>query len=119
VQFVLRHEGKARTLRFARLDGPLGLALRERHEALASIDSLIWYEPPTAASPERLFWRSRGALRVARYLGGIWAALAALGRIVPRPLMDTGYDWIARHRHQLAADACIVPTADQRSRFID
>ena len=119
VQFVLRHEGGRRTLRFARLEGPFGAALRDRHAELAGVDSLIWYEPPTAAAPERLLWQSRGALRVARYLGGIWVFLAALGSLVPTQVLDVGYGWIARHRRQLAADACVVPTADQRSRFID
>ena len=119
MQFVLRHERRDGTLRFARLEGPLGTMLRSRHPALARIDSVLWYEPATASAPERLLWRSRGALRVARYLGGIWALLASLGTLVPRPVRDAIYDWIARHRHELAADACLVPTPDQRARFID
>jgi predicted DCC family thiol-disulfide oxidoreductase YuxK len=119
LQFVLQHEGPRKTLRFARLEGPLGTALRERHAELAGVDSLIWYEPRTAAAPERLLCRSRGGLRVARYLGGVWALLGSLGMIVPRVLMDAGYDWIARHRRQLAADACLVPTPGQRRRFLD
>jgi predicted DCC family thiol-disulfide oxidoreductase YuxK len=119
VQFVLRHERAHRTLRFARLEGDLGGDLRARHPELASIDSLIWYEPATPTSAEQLLWRSRGALRVARYLGGVWGLLGSLGMVVPRYLADTVYDWIARHRHQLAADACLVPSLDQRARFID
>ena len=119
VQFVLRHERPGGTLRFARLEGPLGTALRSRHPALATIDSVLWYEPPTVSSPERLLWRSRGALRAARYLGGIWALLASLGTLVPRPLRDAVYDWIARHRRELAADACLLPTPEQKARFID
>lgn len=119
VQFVLRRERPNGTLRFARLEGPLGTALRSRHPELARIDSVLWYEPGTAASPERLLWRSRGALRVAHYLGGVWSLLASLGALVPRPLRDAVYDWIARHRHDLAADACLVPTPEQRRRFLD
>lgn len=118
VQFVLRHEARD-TLRFARLEGALGGALRERHPELATVDSLIWYEPATPASPERLLWQSRGVLRVARYLGGVWGILGSLGRIVPSKLLDAAYAWIARHRKQLAADACLVPTPAQRRRFID
>jgi predicted DCC family thiol-disulfide oxidoreductase YuxK len=97
----------------------VGLELRARHPELGSIDSLIWYEPPTAGGGERLLWRSRGALRLARYLGGIWAVLGSLGTVIPRPLSDSIYDWIARHRRQLAPDACVVPTPEQRRRFID
>ena len=119
MQFVLRHERPGGTLRFARLEGPLGTALRARHPELASIDSLIWYEPPTDANSEQLLWRSRGALRTARYLGGIWGVLGALGTVIPSSIMDAGYDWIARHRKQLAPDACVIPTPEQRKRFID
>lgn len=119
IQFVLRHERPKGSLRFARLEGPLGSTLRARHPELASIDSLIWYEPASALAAELLLWQSRGALRVARYLGGIWRVLGSLGMIVPRRLMDGAYDWIARHRHQLGAGACVVPTPEQRRRFID
>jgi predicted DCC family thiol-disulfide oxidoreductase YuxK len=119
LQFVLQHERPHATLRFARLEGPLGLALRTRHPELVGVDSLIWYEPATANAPERLLWQSRGVLRVARYLGGIWRILASLGTLVPGRILDAGYDWIARHRHQLAADRCLVPTPDQRRRFLD
>lgn len=119
LQFVLQHERPNATLRFARLEGPLGLALRARHPELVTVDSLIWYEPATTQKPERLLWQSRGALRVARYLGGIWRVLASLGMLVPQRVLDAGYDWIARHRHQLATDRCLVPTPAQRRRFLD
>lgn len=119
VQFVLRHEGNRDTLRFARLEGPFGLALRARHPELASIDSLIWYEPPTPTTAEQLLWQSRGVIRVARYLGGVWGVLGSLGTIVPRGLLDAAYAWIARHRRQLAPESCLVPTPTQRRRFLD
>jgi predicted DCC family thiol-disulfide oxidoreductase YuxK len=116
---VLRHERADATLRFARLEGALGLALRARHPELSTVDSLIWYEPATPNAPEQLLWQSRGVLRVGRYLGGVWHLLASLGALVPQSILDSGYDWIARHRHQLAADRCLVPTSEQRRRFLD
>lgn len=119
IQFVLRHESPNGQLRFARLEGPLGAELRARHPDLTAIDSLLWYEPATPTSTERLLWRSRAALRVARYLGGMWRPLASLGALIPPPLRDAVYDWIARRRRQLAPEACLVPTPSQRSRFID
>jgi predicted DCC family thiol-disulfide oxidoreductase YuxK len=119
VQFVLRHEPNAGGLRFARLEGPLGTELRHRHPELASIDSLIWYEPATELSPERLLWQSRGVIQVARYIGGFWGLLGSLGMIVPRSLLDAVYAWVARHRRELAAEGCLVPTPQQRRRFLD
>src|SRR5881628_3303309 len=103
VQFVLRHErggvGAHRTLRFAPLQGTRGRELLGRHPDLQRIDSLIWYEPASAGRSERL--------------------LAVVARIIPRPLRDAAYDWVARHRHQIAAEACLVPTPEQRVRFVD
>ena len=116
VQFVLAHEGARRSLRFASLESATGIELRRRHPWLATVDSLIWYEPD---DDERLLVRSAAVLRVARYLGGVWRVLALLGSVVPRFVRDAAYDFVARHRREIAADACLVPTPDQRARFVD
>jgi len=119
IQFVLKHESPNGELRFARLEGPIGAELRARHPELATIDSVLWYESATPTSPELLLWRSRAALRVARYLGGMWRVLGSLGTVIPAPFRDAAYNWIARRRRQLAPEACAVPTPAQRQRFID
>ena len=118
VQFVLRHEGANRTLRFASLQSPTGTEIRARHPELEGVDSVIWYEP--GAAEDVVLVRSRAVLRTLRYLGGIWSALGALGAIVPRVIRDRVYDFIARHRHKLVrgGDVCVLPTPEQRSRFL-
>ena len=117
VQFVLRHEGRHRSLRFATLDGPLGDAARRARPELTGVDSVIWLEPAAG----RVLVRSEAALAVAAYLGGPWRALAALGRLVPRRLRDAAYDLVARNRYRIAGrlDACPVPSPEQRGRFVD
>jgi predicted DCC family thiol-disulfide oxidoreductase YuxK len=47
--------------------------------------------------------------------------LASVARLVPRGIRDWGYDLVARHRHRLAVDgaACVIPTEEERERFID
>jgi predicted DCC family thiol-disulfide oxidoreductase YuxK len=118
VQFVLRHDVRSRTLRFASLQGPTGAAIRDRHPALASADSVVWLSSIDDSAP---LVRSDAALRVLRYLGGAWSALETLARIVPRGIRDRVYDLVARHRHRLSADgaACVVPTPEERARFLD
>jgi predicted DCC family thiol-disulfide oxidoreductase YuxK len=118
VQFVLRHDVRARTLNFASLQGPTGMAIRGRHPELASADSVVWLEGMDDAAP---LVRSAAALRVMHYLGGAWGALATVARLVPRSVRDWGYDLVARHRHRLSADgaACVIPTAEERARFLD
>jgi predicted DCC family thiol-disulfide oxidoreductase YuxK len=97
----------------------MGMSLRARHPELAGVDSLIWLEPASGGRDERVWVRSRAVRAVAHYLGGIWRALAALGALVPPRVLDAVYDWIARHRHELAGEACLVPTPEQRRRFLD
>jgi predicted DCC family thiol-disulfide oxidoreductase YuxK len=121
VQFVLEHERRRHTLRFASLQSATGQDVRRRHPELSDVDSVIWLEPGDSAGAERAYTRSNATLRVMRYLGGGWRMLAAIGAVVPRALRDPLYNLVARHRHELlgSGDACLVPTADQRARFID
>jgi predicted DCC family thiol-disulfide oxidoreductase YuxK len=121
VQFVLARERRRQTLRFASLQSPTGLDAKHRHPELANVDSVIWLEPKDLDKPERVLARSDAALQVMRYLGGGWGAVAAIGGIVPRFLRNGIYDLIARHRHELVRDAasCLLPTPEQRTRFID
>jgi len=114
VQFVLGRE-RSHDLRFAPLAGATGMTLKAVHPELAGVDSMIWYEPATG----RVRIRSDAALAAARYLGGGWTVLATVAALVPRALRDRVYDMIARHRHRLAGPVCVVPTAEQRGRFLD
>jgi predicted DCC family thiol-disulfide oxidoreductase YuxK len=121
VQFVLRHEARHRTLRFASLQSATGARIRAAHPELDSIDSVIWYEPPVNGRGETVLVRSNAVLHVLGYLGGAWRMLGVLGRVVPRAVRDRAYDLIARHRHRLtrSGQVCLVPAPDQRERFID
>jgi predicted DCC family thiol-disulfide oxidoreductase YuxK len=67
----------------------------------------------------QVFTKSTAALRIARQLSGCWPVFA-LFVLVPRPLRDILYDYVARHRYRLmgTAQACRVPSAAERDRFI-
>jgi predicted DCC family thiol-disulfide oxidoreductase YuxK len=111
VQFILRHE-RRHDLRFVTRDSPFGQELRRRFH-LQKVESMLWIAGDEAAI------ESSAVLRAARYLGGIWSALAAIGSLVPAPLRNWGYRLIARHRRRLsAATSCLVPTPEQRERFL-
>lgn len=81
----------------------------------ATLDSLVVIEPGGAAHQ-----RSAAALRVARALRQPWPALAAVAALVPRPLRDLIYDWVARQRYGWFGrrDRCRVPTPAERARFL-
>jgi predicted DCC family thiol-disulfide oxidoreductase YuxK len=118
VQLVLRHDRRG-TLRFAALDSTFGLAVLARHPELDRVDSVVWYEPAHGGTEERLLTRSAAALRVAKYLGGAWR-LAGVAGLIPGFLRDSLYDVVARHRHQLTrgGQQCLVPSPEQRARFL-
>ena len=119
VQLVLRHDRRG-TVRFAPLEGHFGAALRARYPGLANAESVVWVDPTEPGDPERVLLRSDAALAVARYLGGWWR-LALLGQLVPRTWRDALYRIVARHRHRLpgAQDRCLIPTSEQRARFLE
>ena len=119
VQLILQHDRRG-TLRFAALQGAYGAAARSRHPELAGIDSMVWMEPATPGTTERVWVRSAAALQIARYLGGLWHIARAAG-VLPRPLLDWAYNVIARHRHHLpgAHDTCLLPSPEIRARFLD
>jgi predicted DCC family thiol-disulfide oxidoreductase YuxK len=67
----------------------------------------------------RVFAKSTAALRIARHLSGFWR-LFHLFIVVPPPLRDAVYNYIARRRYKWMgkADACRIPSADERGRFV-
>jgi predicted DCC family thiol-disulfide oxidoreductase YuxK len=119
VQFILARDRRG-TMRFATLQGEFARQVIARHPELAAVDSLILVDRDAATGDERVYARSAGALRVARYLGGPWSAMQAL-TIVPLFLRDWAYDLFARFRYRVFGryDSCPVPTPEQRARFID
>ena len=119
VQFILRHD-RRKTLRFATLQGEYAREIFARHPEIAGVDSLVLVERDPSSGSERVFVRSAGALRVAKYLGGVWH-LARVIAIVPRFIRDFGYDAFARVRYRVFGqyDSCPIPTPEQRARFID
>lgn len=68
----------------------------------------------------RLLTRAAAVQHLLRRLGGGWGVLAALSRLLPRPVLDASYDAIARIRHRLFAEpkeACPVVPREIRARF--
>lgn len=126
VQWVLEHDrpdrGAAASLRFAPLQGETAAPVLARHglaPGAGGFDTMVLVQD--AGGPgERVLLRSDAAIGVGRYLGGRWAALARVARLVPRVLRDGVYGLIARHRLRLfgGADTCRVPRREERGRFL-
>lgn len=68
----------------------------------------------------RMYTKSGAALRVCKFLGTLWPLLYGC-IVVPPFIRDAVYDWIAGSRYRWfgRADACLLPTAELRGRFVE
>lgn len=114
VRFLLRRDREGRFL-FAPLQSEAGQSLQRMHGLAAdALDTMILVQG------EHAYHRSTAALKIARRLGGPWALLYVF-IVLPAPLRDAAYNLVARNRYRWFGkqDACMVPTEQQRSRFLD
>lgn len=136
VQWILEHEaapppgarpgGRRRApgpIRFATIQGRVAAPYLRRH-GLASptgeYDTMVLLVDPDGPR-ERALVRSQAALAIGVAVGGPFRWAALVGRLVPRPLLDAAYRLVARNRLRFfgGADACRVPRAAERARFLD
>ena len=120
VQFLLKHDKDGR-LRFASLQSDFAEKVLGRHgidaKDLDTVHVVVNYDQPD----ERVLQRSDAILRAGRELGGFWGASASVARVVPRALRDVVYRLVATNRYRVFGkyDTCMLPDANQRSRFLD
>jgi predicted DCC family thiol-disulfide oxidoreductase YuxK len=112
VEFVLRRDRRGRFV-FAPLQGETARARLPADLRPEPLGTVVLEEEG------RFRTRSDAALAVLTGLGGAWRAAAIL-RLIPRPLRDLVYDWIARHRLGWFGrrDACRIPAPEEQSRFL-
>jgi predicted DCC family thiol-disulfide oxidoreductase YuxK len=117
VQFILKRDRHAR-FRFAPLESA----------AAARACARIGAPTPQAVEPDsviviadgRAHERSDASLAIAARLPFPWPIFAVF-RVVPRGLRDWAYGIIARNRYRWFGrhDACMIPTPEQRARFLE
>jgi len=110
VQFIIRRDLHAR-FQFAALQSEAAAKLLRTGPTL---DSFVLMEG------DRVFTKSAAALRIARGLRFPWPLLFIFW-LIPRPLRDLVYDWVASHRYAWFGkrDSCMLPTPELRQRFLD
>ena len=66
-----------------------------------------------------LLKKSSAALAIAAELDGFWKYLAFL-RVIPRPVRDIVYDWVARNRYRWFGkrNICMMPSKETENRFL-
>ena len=120
VQFLLKHDKRGR-LRFASLQSDFAEKVLRRHgidpRDLDTLHVVENYDQPD----ERVLQRSDAVLRAGRELGGFWGVSSSVAKVIPRPLRDLGYRFVATNRYRVFGkyDTCMLPDPSQRSRFLD
>lgn len=116
VVFVLQRDRDGSAFRFSPIGGVAWSEAIEPPLREALPDSLV-----LRTADGRTLLRSGAVLHIAERLGGGWRMLARLAGLLPRWLLDLGYDGVARVRKRLfrpPMGSCpIVPEA-LRGRFL-
>ena len=114
VRFLLRFDRVGR-YRFAAMQGAHGRQLLAAH-GLDPEDPLSFL----LVEDGKAYTDTDAIVRVLAGLGGVWK-LAGLARVLPRPLRDRAYRWLARNRYRWFGrhDACHLPAPEQAARFLD
>lgn len=119
VQFLLKRDRHDR-LRFASLQSEVAATVLNRHDIDHKYLDTVYAVLNHGAPNETLLAKGDAVLFVAKVTGGIWN-VARVGRIIPRPLRNWLYDFIARHRYQVfgKSESCMLPDPKQRHKFLE
>jgi predicted DCC family thiol-disulfide oxidoreductase YuxK len=112
VDFVLARDSR-QVFQFAPLQGETARQLLPS-EFVNDLNSMV------LLVQGRPFRKSSAVVRVLWQLGLCWRLLGTLLWLVPLPLRDIAYGFVARNRYRLFGkhDTCRMPTPAERARFL-
>ena len=116
VNYVIERDKKD-DFRFVALQSETGISILKKIGLYdKNIDSIVLYEPGVA-----YFYKANAALEIAKSLGGIYSILGYVLNILPDSILNFGYDFVASNRYKWFGkeDACMIPTAELQSKFLD
>lgn len=113
VQFIIKRDPD-RIFRFASLQSEAGVKLLKTSGLDENVNSFVFIDDG------KCYLKSEAALRVAKHLTGFWKFLSIF-LIVPRPIRDFVYQFVAKHRHKFfrKQERCLLPTTELRERLIE
>jgi predicted DCC family thiol-disulfide oxidoreductase YuxK len=112
IDFVIKRD-KDQVFRF----GPLQGATARQHLNLppdAEFDSVALVDASGTHHKSDAVWRILARLK------GAWPVMGALLRLIPGPIRDWGYDFVARRRYRWFGkkETCRLPSPEERERFV-
>jgi len=113
VQWILKRDRKG-VFKFAALQSDTGQELlRQFGFSEKNFDTVV------LVTDGRIFTRADAALEIVQRIGGLWSLLAVF-KIIPRPIRNTIYDWVARNRYRWfgKTEECMLPRPEWKERFV-
>jgi len=114
VQFLLKRDPEGRLFRYATLQGETADGMLAPSSERP--DSVAIY-----TADERVLVRGDAAIHIGRALGWPWVILSGLFAVLPRPIRDALYNFIAQRRYALfgtTTEACPLLSEEQRGFFL-
>lgn len=113
VQFIILRDKKA-IFHFAALQSDFAEGFLRGKKADMDLKTVLVFHNG------KIYQRSDAALVILNQLPG-YKLLANLGWIVPRPIRNFIYNWVAHHRYQWFGkkEACLIPKPEWSGRFLD
>jgi predicted DCC family thiol-disulfide oxidoreductase YuxK len=115
VKFVLKRDRSGGAFRFAPLQGETFQSLVSASQRATVPDSIV-----VLTHTDALLVRSNAFIHILRRLGGGWKILGGALAVVPRPVRDLAYDFVARVRYRVFGkkdDLCPIMPPELRGRF--
>jgi predicted DCC family thiol-disulfide oxidoreductase YuxK len=123
IRWMLRRDRKNR-LRFAPSSSPAAAQLLASHGVHAfgenpGPDTILVFRN-TGTPLETLLVRSNALLACLKVLPQPWPIVAAIARLIPRPVRESAYRLIARWRYRIWGRhaICPIPTSEERRHFL-
>jgi predicted DCC family thiol-disulfide oxidoreductase YuxK len=117
IRFLVKRDRAGDKFRYAPLQGTTFEALVPPDRRRSLPDSLV-----VLTNDGRLLVRSDGVIHILRRLGGFWGVVAGAISVIPRPIRDAVYNFVARIRYRVFGkrkNVCPVTPPDLRARFDD
>ncbi|MEQ1723449.1 MAG: DCC1-like thiol-disulfide oxidoreductase family protein [Pseudobdellovibrio sp.] len=79
------------------------------------LDSIVYFED------NKTYKRSTAVLRIMFHLGGAWPLISVTLAIIPTPIRDFIYNFVAKNRYQVfgKSETCRLPTPEEKQYFLD
>jgi predicted DCC family thiol-disulfide oxidoreductase YuxK len=119
VQFLVKRDRHDR-FRFASLQSDFAANLLQRHGINYTKLDTVYAVVNHGETNEKLLAKGDAFLFFAKVLGGIWS-VARLGSVIPRPIRNWLYDFVAANRYRVfgKAESCMLPDPASRHKFLE